>query len=444
MKGSTVPTVYRRLGAGMAGLTLAFTAACTGSGGSDTNTTGAEASGNEVKIEISPEDGATKVRPNLPVTVSADGGTLTDVQVEQSGGTEADAQNPADGDTAEGSGDGRDEVDKVTGTLNKDKTEWVSDWNLIPGSNVTVTAVAENAAGEETEVVSEFTTLEATPGKRLELKSNFPTSGQEVGVGMPIVVNFDLPVENKEQVENSIEVTSEKPVEGAWNWFGDKEAVFRPKEYWKPNQKVSVDMHLAGTEASEGAYGVENHRLEFTVGRKQVSTIENDDYTMTVEREGKKIKTFPISMGKATTEKYTTTSGTHVVMEKYDRLVMDSSTVGVPVDSPEGYKLDVDYAVRFSDSGEFTHAAPWNSQLGQANLSHGCPNMSVSDAKWYYENSLMGDILQVNGTDRELAVDNGWGFWQRSWDEWLDNSVTGKADTTDGKGTPGNVHGGAA
>ncbi|WP_184080258.1 L,D-transpeptidase [Nocardiopsis mwathae] len=429
----------------MAGLTLALTAACTGPDGADTSTAGAEAAGDEVKIAISPEDGTTKVRPNLPVTVTADGGTITDVTIEQSQNTEADAQNPADGEGTEAgeAEDGEDtpDVDEVTGTLNEDKTEWVSDWNLIPGSDITVTALAENEAGEETEVISEFSTLEAAPGQRLELQSNFPTSGQEVGVGMPVIVNFDMPVENKAQVENSMEVTSEETVEGAWNWFGDKMAVFRPKEYWQPNQDVSVDLHLAGTEASDGVYGVKNYRIDFRVSREQISTIENDEYTMVVERDGKQIKSFPISNGDGSTRAYTTTSGTHLLMEKYEHLVMDSSTVGVPVDSPDGYKLDVNYAVRFSNSGEFTHAAPWNNRLGQANLSHGCTNMSVADAKWYFENALMGDVLVINGTDRQLEVDNGWGYWQRSWDEWLEHSETGEADTTDGNGTPGDVHG---
>ena len=67
--------------------------------------------------------------------------------------------------------------------------------------------------------------------------------------------------------------------------------------------------------------------------------------------------------------------------------------------------------------------------------------MSNEDAKWFYEESLMGDPFIVNGTDRELEVDNGWGYWQRSWEEWLEHSATGEADSTDDSGTPGTVHG---
>ncbi|GAA4890224.1 L,D-transpeptidase [Streptomonospora salina] len=432
-------------GAGLIGLVLVLATACTGQESGDAQSAGGDRDGGDtVEVRISPQDGAGQVAPNTPVTIEAPDAAVTDVRIEQSGGAADGSGQDADQDAASsGSGDGSEDgsaASEVTGTLSDDETTWVSDWNLTPGSDVTVTAAAERDDGEQTEVTSEFSTEPATEGKRLELQSNFPTSGQSVGVGMPVIVNFDLPVENKAQVENSMEVTSETPVDGAWNWFGDETAVFRPKEYWEPYQHVTVDLRLAGVEASDGVYGIENHRLDFDVAREQISTIADSEHTMTVERDGESIKTFPISNGRADVRKYTTTSGVHLTMDKHEDLVMDSSTMGIPVDSPEGYKLDVDYAVRFSNSGEFTHAAPWNGRLGQSNESHGCTNMSDADAKWFYDESLMGDPLVISGTDRQLEVDNGWGYWQRPWDEWMANSATGEADTTDGEGTPGGVH----
>ncbi|GAB2506687.1 L,D-transpeptidase [Nocardiopsis aegyptia] len=381
-----------------------------------------QATAEPVTVRITPEDGASDVRPDLPVVVEAEGGTLTEVQVVTAG--------------LEGTG-----ADEMTGSLNEDETEWTSDWTLVPGADITVTATAETDDGERTEVTHAFSTLAATPGQRLELQSNFPISGQTVGVGMPVIIDFDLPVQNKARVESAMEVLSDEPVRGAWNWFGDRTAVFRPEEYWQPNQNVSVNLRLAGVQASEGVYGIENHRLDFTVGRSQISTIDSDTKRMTVERDGEQVQDFPTSIGKADVERYTTTSGVHLTMEKYEDLVMDSSTVGVPVDDPEGYELEVQYAVRFSDSGEFTHAAPWNDRLGEANLSHGCPNLATDDARWFYENSYMGDPLVVTGTDRELEVDNGWGYWQRSWEDWLAQSGTGVADDTGEPGTPGSPHG---
>ncbi|MFD6952300.1 hypothetical protein A6A08_24635 [Nocardiopsis sp. TSRI0078] len=425
MTETTPATPNRRLALGLLALSVLGATACSTprpdtSGGEEPQDT--QDTVDPVTVRISPEDGATDVRPDLPITVEAEGGTLIDVRVATAG--------------QEGSG-----ADEMTGSLNGDGTAWTSDWTLTPGADVTVTATAESADGEEAEFTSAFSTLAATPGRRLELRSNLPVSGQTVGVGMPVIVDFDLPVQNKARVESAMEVVSEQPVQGAWNWFGDQTVVFRPQEYWQPHQDVTVNLRLAGVQASDGVYGIENHQLDFTVGRSQISTIDSDTKRMTVERDGQQVKDFPTSIGRADVRRYTTTSGTHLTMEKYEDLVMDSSTVGVPVDSPEGYKLDVQYAVRFSDSGEFTHAAPWNDQLGEANLSHGCPNLSTADAKWFYENSYMGDPLIVTGTDRELEVDNGWGYWQRSWDEWLAGSATGTADDTGEPGTPGSPHG---
>ncbi|RKS09307.1 lipoprotein-anchoring transpeptidase ErfK/SrfK [Nocardiopsis sp. Huas11] len=425
--GTTPADPKRRHALGLLALGVLVATACSAptpdtSGGEEPQPQPQETAAPQPAVRITPEDGASDVRPDLPVVVEAEQGTLTDVRVTTAGQEDTGA-------------------DEMTGSFNDDETEWTSDWTLVPGADITVTATAETDDGERNEVTHAFSTLAATEGRRLELRSNFPTSGQTVGVGMPVIIDFDLPVENKARVESAMEVLSEEPVQGAWNWFGDQTAVFRPEEYWQPYQDVTVNLRLAGVQASEGVYGVENHRLEFSVGRSQVSTIDSDTKRMTVERDGEQIQDFPTSIGKADVERYTTTSGVHLTMEKYEELVMDSSTVGVPVDDPEGYEIEVEYAVRFSNSGEFTHAAPWNDQLGEANLSHGCPNLSTADAQWFYENSFLGDPLVVTGTDRELEVDNGWGYWQRSWDTWLAESATGTADDTGEPGTPGSPHG---
>ncbi|GAA2035626.1 L,D-transpeptidase [Nocardiopsis rhodophaea] len=380
-----------------------------------------------LEVSISPEDGATEVRPDLPVTVTASGGEITDVKIEES--------TPVPEDGAEDSGDDI----PASGTLNGDKTEWVSDWTLAPGSDVTVTAVVDKG-GESSEFTSEFSTQEAVVGKRLELKQNQPNSGDTVGIGMPVMIDFDMPVQNKARVEAAMEVTSDKPATGAWNWFGDKKAVFRPGEYWQPHQKVTVDLHLAGVQAAPGVYGVQDHRIEFEVGREQITEVEEDAHSMTVERDGEKVKDFPVSLGMVTTRKYTTTAGAHLVMSRERNVELTNGTLGVSKDDPRYYSEIADYAMRISWSGEYLHSAPWNPRVGEANTSHGCINMTVADSKWYYDNSLVGDPVVITGTDRELEVDNGWGYWQRPWKEWLDNSALGEADDTGKAGTPGSPH----
>ncbi|MFD0774631.1 Ig-like domain-containing protein [Streptomonospora algeriensis] len=405
------------LGAAAAAVLMAASACSTGEG----DLANEEPTADAAELSITPEDGGSEIRPDSPIVVSASNGKITDVQVEQ--------QLP------EG------ETDKsMTGGYNDDKTEWVSDWTLHPGSDVTVTAAAENSEGKTSEAISEFSTVPPVEGQRLEIKSISVEPDSTVGVGMPIIVDFDMPVENKAQVEAAMEVTSEKPAKGAWNWFGDKQAVFRTEEYWEPYQKVDVNLNLAGVAASEGVWGIENRSFGFEVGRSQISTIDENKHHMTVERDGETLKEFDVSLGKASQRKYTTTSGTHLTMAFHTDYRMSNDTLGVSEDDPEYYEEFVDYAVRISHSGEFLHTADWNYQLGEANTSHGCINMSVSDSKWFYEESLRGDPVDITGTDRPLEVTNGWGYWQRSAEEWISQSATGEADDTSEPGTPGSPH----
>lgn len=86
-------------------------------------------------------------------------------------------------------------------------------------------------------------------------------------------------------------------------------------------------------------------------------------------------------------------------------MYMDSSTYGVPVDSPEGYRTYVEYATRMSNSGIFLHAAPWSvGAQGNTNVSHGCLNVSTEDGKWFYENAKKGDPVIVQNTAVEPST----------------------------------------
>jgi lipoprotein-anchoring transpeptidase ErfK/SrfK len=81
---------------------------------------------------------------------------------------------------------------------------------------------------------------------------------------------------------------------------------------------------------------------------------------------------------------------------------MDSSSVGIPVDAPDGYLLTVDYAVRITSRGLFVHSAPWAvNSLGYDNVSHGCISLSPEDAEWYYNTVNVGDpvIVQENSIE---------------------------------------------
>ncbi|WP_415847061.1 L,D-transpeptidase, partial [Tsukamurella strandjordii] len=123
-----------------------------------------------------------------------------------------------------------------------------------------------------------------------------------------------------------------------------------------------------------------------------------DDATkqITIWRNGEVVKTMPTSMG---SDKHPTPNGTYYTMEKKRDMYMDSSTYGVPVNSPEGYRTYVEYATRMSWSGIFVHAAPWSvNQQGVSNVSHGCLNVSTENGKYIYDNFPIGTPIVVRGT----------------------------------------------
>ncbi len=108
--------------------------------------------------------------------------------------------------------------------------------------------------------------------------------------------------------------------------------------------------------------------MRFTVGRDQVSTVDAKTKKMTVERDGKVIKTLPITAGAPGTETY---NGTMVVSEKHTVTRMNSDMVGF---GGEYDIKDVPHAMRLSTSGTFIHGNYWSGRptFGSVNASHGC------------------------------------------------------------------------
>ncbi|TQM70160.1 lipoprotein-anchoring transpeptidase ErfK/SrfK [Actinomadura hallensis] len=371
-----------------AGMVAGAAAACSGGGDSD----GKDA----VRLTVSPESGA-KAGPESPIAVRAEGGTIENVTVSTEAG-------------------------EVAGDLSSDRTQWRSRWTLQPGATYTVGATALGKDGRTRTVTSSFTaaTVEKTNDVTLEAPSNKET----VGVGMPIIMQFERPVKDKAAVERALEVRADKTVEGAWRWFGDQEVVFRTKEYWPAHTNVTFDAHLSGVRTADGVYGGKNYSLRFKVGDSQISTAGEDTHKMVVTVNGKKVRTIPTSMGKGGARKYTTTNGVHLAMSKEDPVTMTSSWMGISPGSPGGYSLTVYKSVRISDSGEYVHSAPWSvGSQGRANVSHGCINISPSNAKWFFNLTQRGDPIVVTGSNRELEVDNGWGFWQADWKDWVNGSA---------------------
>ena len=345
------------------------------------------------EVVITPADGATHVRPDAPILVSAAHGTLKQVTV-QAGGK------------------------PVQGRMSADRTRWRSLRNMLPGRTYRVDAVIATPGGE-TRRTSTFTTVPATQTFHItDLLPSKEITGDTVGVGMPIMITFDKPITDRVSVERNLRVLTSKPVTGSWHWFDDKTVHYRPKRYWPAGTKVRVEALLAGAPGGDGLYGDRDYVREFRIGRSQISTIDVRTHHMTVERNGKVIRTIPVSAGRGGVRKYHTTNGIHLAMSREDVTIMTSPDAG-PGD-PGYYRLTVYDTVRISNSGEYVHGAPWSvGSQGRANVSHGCVNVSPANAKWFKNHTLIGDPIIVKGSPRELEPTNGWGHWQLSWPQWL-------------------------
>ncbi|MFG1859058.1 Ig-like domain-containing protein [Actinomadura geliboluensis] len=353
------------------------------------------AGGSDTAVTITPANGTAEVKPDGTIEVKASGAELRDVTVQGEGAA-------------------------ITGAYGEGRKTWRSTRTLTPGTSYTVTAQAGDG-GKARTVTSSFTTLK--PAKTLSIVDVTPNlKGEKVGVGMPIFVRFDRAVTDKAAVERTLRVSPEKPVEGAWRWLAPDQVVYRTKTYWQPHQTVRFNAALAGVNAGGGVYGAKDSQAAITIGAKQVTTGDIGEHSMTVTRDGEKLRTIPFSAGNGQTREYTTTSGVHLLMEKGNPVTMISP--GRKEGDPGYYKTVVNYAVRFSNSGEYVHSAPWSvGSQGSANVSHGCLNISPANAKWYYDIMQRGDIIKLTGSDREVEYDNGWSFWQLSFDKWREGSA---------------------
>ncbi|NKZ07864.1 L,D-transpeptidase [Actinomadura latina] len=351
--------------------------------------------GSDTVVTITPANGTAQVKPDGTIEVKASDGKLQDVTVQGGGAT-------------------------ITGKFGEGRRTWRSTRTLTPATSYTVTAHTRDD-GKTRTVTSSFTTLK--PAGTLNIVDVTPNlKGEKVGVGMPIFVRFDRPVTDKAAVERTLRVTPEKPVEGAWRWLAPDQVVYRTKTYWQPHQTVRFHASLAGVNAGGGVYGAKDAQATISIGAEQITTGDIGGHRMTVTRDGKKLRTIPFSAGNGQTREFTTTSGVHLLMEKGNPVTMTSP--GRQEGDAGYYKTVVNHAVRFSNSGEYVHSAPWSvGSQGSANVSHGCINVSPSNAKWFYDTMQRGDVIKLTGSDREVEWDNGWSFWQMPFGKWSQGSA---------------------
>jgi lipoprotein-anchoring transpeptidase ErfK/SrfK len=338
-------------------------------------------------LTISPANGTRNAAPDQGITVTASRGTIDHVKVSASG-------------------------DPVPGSLSGNGTSWHTQWALDVAQNYTVTATARNKSGQTVTTTSSFRTLNPSQTFQTQI---FEGYNQTFGVGMPIKLTFSRPITNKAAVEKALQVTTSKPVVGAWDWQGDETVDFRPQTYWPANTKVSFTGHLDGVQGAQGVWGYHTLTQTFRIGQPLIVVASTSTHHMSLYYKGRRIHDWPISTGRPGDN---TPNGTYLTIDK-----------GNPVDMKgPGYNLEVPWSVRFTWSGDYLHDAYWSvGEQGFTNVSHGCVNMPPADAKTYYKMEMPGDPVTIKGSPAGGVTGNGWTDWFLSWKQLVDGSALHEA-----------------
>ncbi len=265
---------------------------------------------------------------------------------------------------------------------------WAAVRSVVVMFGLAVVAVAVAAGPSAAAVVHSHGTA---------IASVLPRPGALVGVGHPVVVTFGSPVANRRAAERAIAVQTAPKMTGSYEWLDDTVVQWVPDQFWPAHSTVALSVGKRSADFKTGPA---------LVG---VASISARTFTVTVDgvQAGPPLPlpaphhrphwgedgVLPATMGKA---EFPTPVGRYSVMAKDRSVLMDSSSVGIPVDDPEGYRFMVDHAVRISGRGLYVHAAPWAlPSLGIDNVSHGCIGLSPTDAEWYFNAVTIGDPVIV-------------------------------------------------
>ncbi|WP_176741508.1 Ig-like domain-containing protein [Streptomyces sp. LUP30] len=354
----------------------------------------------DARIEITPGPGSHGVGINDPVGATVSNGKLTKVTM-----------------TAVATGA------EIPGTLSADGASWKPNGPLERATKYQITAEAADAKGRSATADATITTVSPANDFIGHLS---PEDGSTVGVGMPVTVDFDQAVSDKAAVQSEIQVSSSSGQQVVGHWFNRHRLDFRPETYWKPGSTVTVTLTSQGIQKT----------VTFTIGRSQISTVDAKTKQLTVVRDGKTIRTIPISSGSA---EHPTYNGRMVISEKFSHTHMNGASVGLTEKNGKpSYDIKaVPHAMRLTDSGTFIHGNYWgaDSVFGKVNTSHGCVGLrdvrgggdARQPAAWFFDHSMIGDVVIVkNSQDKTmLAPGNGLSDWNMPWSEWVAGSATG-------------------
>lgn len=384
---------------------LAFASACTKD--PSWNTPGETPDPPKVTI-VSPEDGATNVITAAELQFTLEGTQTAQVTLTDGGGN------------------------AITGAMRPDGSSWLPDRQLAYGTRYTATVTATKSDGTSAQASTTFTTM-GEPSRTARVQS-FNGDNVTYGVGMPIIISFDVnvPESARAALERRLFVTSNPPQEGSWHWISSyyhdagSQVRYRPKEYWQPGTRVQARIALGGMPwGYEGIYGRNDLTLDFMIGDSQILTIDDATKRMTVTVNGQPVdREIKVSLGRPNPPEMRSSSGHMLIMTREHPRVFDTTDR-----ASGGYRTEVQYAEQLTTSGEFIHDAPWSvNQQGQTNVSHGCLNVSPENGEWLYDFVRVGDPVIVTGTGKPLVWGDGFTDWDVSYEEYRKGSALYEPD----------------
>lgn len=115
-----------------------------------------------------------------------------------------------------------------------------------------------------------------------------------------------------------------------------------------------------------------------------------------------------------------------VVVAHFDEQVSDRAAAErhLSVTTRLSVRETINYATRISTDGIYLHeldSTVW--AQGHTDTSHGCLNLNADNAKWFYDFSVPGDVVEIRhtgGPPLQLAQN---GDWTVPWSQWTKGSA---------------------
>lgn len=164
--------------------------------------------------------------------------------------------------------------------------------------------------------------------------------------------------------------------------------VVRGDEWWYqigPGQYVYA-MYVARASSGSADFGPGERWIEINLTNKMARAMVDEQAVYSAD----------VTIGRPG---WGTPVGNFSIVKRVQSETMDSSTIGIPRESPDGYYLtDVLYTQYFLWTGQALHYNYWVSDeaFGNAASSRGCIGLRLEDAKFFWEFARVGTPVVIH------------------------------------------------